>query len=101
MTRPSYDPDEKPEISQALIDEARKLGMQPVHVICDQEGAKVGESGGVSFWSITPFLPRVGEHIWLSDGGRCTVKSVIWRVTTDQDSGSTYLFPNVLAYFEK
>src|SRR4051812_47204569 len=76
----SYDPDEIPNLDQAIVDEADAMGMQIVHVICDEPSAKVGDVGGVAFFAIVPAMPRTGERIELQDRTVCIVRDIIWRV---------------------
>lgn len=97
----SYDPDKVPEISGAIIEQSRVMGMHIIHVICDEPGAKHGDAGGVTFITMTPFLPKPGDRIELSDGTSCEVSRVFFRVVeTNDDDGkliTTALFPNVVA----
>lgn len=97
----SYDPDAKPEIPAEMIEEGRELGLHPVHFICDEPGAKVGDQTGVSFFALVPFLPSVGDRLRLEDGKTCEVKRVYWKVWGRRDTATNlealFASPNVVA----
>ena len=91
----SYDPDQTPNLSKEALAAARARGQQIVYVICDEEGAKVGDTGGVSFFAATPYIPRIGEEIELQDKSICVVQSIIWRVVMHAGRDTPLLVPNV------
>jgi hypothetical protein len=98
----NYDPDAKPHASREMFEEADLLGLEIVNVICDEQGAKVGDATGVSFAAMTAFLPRAGDRISLKDGTVCEVKRVHFNLSQrNDDQGrmqSLALVPNVVAY---
>ncbi|MCH8823212.1 MAG: hypothetical protein IH984_06845 [Planctomycetes bacterium] len=98
----NYDPDAKPEVTKEMLEEAEELRLQLVNVICDEQGAKVGDPDGVTFIALVPFLPRTGDRIELQDGNMCEVKRTYFRVVqSNSDSGqimSIKLHPTVVAH---
>lgn len=76
-----------------LSDLAEENGLQVVHVICDWEKVDAGNSGGVSFFALVEFVPRIGETIVSQDGLRCRVRDVLHKVTSvhRQDVGDVFL----------
>jgi len=72
----NYNPDNKPEITTEMIDLAKKLNLQLVHIVCDEEHAQVGDVAGLSFITMTPFLPRPGDQIILEDGRTYQIKQI-------------------------
>jgi hypothetical protein len=96
MSSISYDPDRVPDIDNRLFDKAKAYGMQIVHIIRDERGAKVGEPTGVSFFAIVPTVPRIGERLHLHDKSVCTVRQIHWSLVTDPD-GLMRLVPNLYA----
>lgn len=93
----SYDPDKIPDLDPAAFKEADDLRLQPIHIICDEPGAKVGDIGGVSFMAFAASLPRAGEHIVLEDDTTCEVKRVSYKLSRRPDSNMVMLVPNVYA----
>ena len=77
----SYDPDKIPEMDWEAYEEAQRLGLHAIHVICDPKDAQVGEHTGVSFLTFAEFLPRINDVIDLENGTKCVVQRVIFRVT--------------------
>ena len=55
-------------------------------VICDEDGARVGDATGASFTAVTSFVPRVGDRIVLERGEQCRVENVYFRVVTSHDA---------------
>jgi len=96
MSSVSRDPDKAPNIDPRLIDKARKCNMQIAHIICDENGAKVGDPVGVSFVALVPAIPRIGEQLHLQNKTRCTVRQIDWSIATAPD-GLLRIFPNVYA----
>ena len=37
----NYDPDAKPNMPEELPDQARKLGLHVIHIICDESNARL------------------------------------------------------------
>jgi hypothetical protein len=97
----NYDPDGRPEITPEMLAEARQYGLQIVHVICDEAGAKVGDATGVSFIALVPSVPNAGDRIMLENGQRCDVKRALYKVRTmrsaEGKARTIHMFPNVLA----
>jgi hypothetical protein len=91
----NYDPDGTPQMDPTALAEAQSLGLHPIHVICDEPGAKVGDPAGVSFFAFVSFVPRIGERIKLQDGGICEVERVFYKVTPT--GKFITMFPNVAA----
>lgn len=91
----NYDPDGVPPLTPNIVQLAEKMGFHPVHFVCDEQHAKVGDHTGVSFWGIVPFLPRKGDRITLEDGNHCIVQKSLYRVS-DAD-GVKCLIPTVYA----
>ncbi|EDL58259.1 hypothetical protein [Gimesia maris] len=89
----NYDPDGTPDVNLDALHEAERLGMRPIHVICDEPGAQVGDSGCVSFMAFVHFVPRVGEIIQLEDGTHCRVHKVHYKITNV--NGFISMMPNV------
>lgn len=96
MSSVSRDPDKVPEVNSNHIAKAAKLNMQIAHIICDENGAKVGDPGGISFVALVPAIPRIGENLHLQDKTRCIVRQIDWSIVTDPD-GLLRIFPNVYA----
>lgn len=96
-----YDPDRRPEMTPELFEDIAETGLQPVNVICDEPGARVGDLVGVGFLALAAFLPRAGDRILLQDGRPCEVRRVSFKVTHLQDGNgaarSAVLFPNIYA----
>jgi hypothetical protein len=88
----SHDPDEAPEMPPNMARDAEALGMQPIHVICMEKGSS---DPGVSFYALTPFMPRTGDRIDLEDGKTCEVARTYFRIVRH---GNLVLSPNVIAY---
>ena len=76
--------------------------MHPVHVVCDEPNAPVGDAAGISFIALVPFIPREGDRIGLEDGRTCEVKRVYHKVVARRNpegqAKSIQLIPNVVAY---
>jgi hypothetical protein len=100
MSSINYDPDGVPEIDQSIIADARAMGMQIVQVCCDEPEAKVGDTGAVSFFAVTPFLPQIGERLILEDENICQVIHVYHKVYT-RPGGMVRLIPTVDAVLLK
>lgn len=101
----SYDPDEKPQLTNEMrqLEEDGK-GHIAQFICFDQKpeikpggGYYVPEEGCVTFLSVVPFLPRPEDEIKLLDK-KHTVK--VWKVFWSQISleGSLYLMPCVECY---
>jgi|GEM_PF-6257340 len=99
-----YDPGKSPEIAEETIAYAQQNNMHIFHVICDPKGAQPGDPGGLSFWTASPFLPRVGDYIQLQDKTKCRVAKIIFKTSTflgdDNRAKIIRLDPNVVAYIE-
>lgn len=93
----NYDPDGAPSIDPVAVSEARKLGLTPVHIICDEPEAEVGDDGAVSFFGFVTFVPRKGELIELEDGKLCRVKDVIHKAVAAKEFDAVVLMPNIYA----
>ena len=98
----NYDPDAIPEITREMLEEADQFRLHPVHVICDEAGAQVGDAAGVSFIALVSFLPRAGDRITLTDGSTCEVKRTYFKVAQrNNDAGriaSIHLIPTLVAH---
>ncbi|WP_169975555.1 hypothetical protein [Tautonia rosea] len=93
----NYDPDGVPDVSSEVWDQADRMGLKPIHVICDEPGARVGDPEGVSFIAFGEHLPRTGERIILEDGSRLEVRGVIHKATMGEN-GMISMVANVVAY---
>lgn len=93
----NYDPDTKASVDPRQAEEARQFGLQPVNVICDEPGAKVGDHTGVSFIAFVPSVPSQGDRIVLEDRTACDVVRVIWKVSRPPGEALVMLVPNVIA----
>lgn len=93
----NYDPDKAAELDEETLEEGLRLGLTPVHIICDEANAKVGDPVGVSFYAFVEFVPRIGERIKLEDGTSCQVVMVIHKVSRAPDLKPIRLIPNVVA----
>jgi len=91
----NYDPDGVPDIDPDALLEAAEFGMRPIHVICEDEGAKDGDLNGVSFVVYVHFVPRPGESIQIEDGTHFRVKNIQYRVSNH--NGYKGLVANVYA----
>ena len=91
----NYDPNEKPIVPPEILALAKREGLHPINVICEEPGAKVGDHTGVSFIGFVEFVPRIGDEIQLDDGGYCRVKRVVFKITGDSEL--RMLVPNVAA----
>lgn len=97
----NFDPDDTPTVTDEMARLAAERGIHPVHVICDEPNAKVGDAGGVSFMALVSFIPRAGDRIVLEDGRRCEVRRVVYKVVTEKNAAGKAqcinLVPNVVA----
>lgn len=93
----SRDPSEKPAMDSEAFERATSMGLNPISVICDEPGSKVGDVGGVSFVSFGHFIPRAGDRIELEDGTVCEVVRVHYRLSRTGGDSMTTLVPNVYA----
>lgn len=82
----SREPGQFPELDQNAVVAARKAGLSPVCICCDEPDAKTGDSGSVQFWAFLSQVPQVGEHIELEDGTCCEVKDVT-HIIVDAQAG--------------
>ena len=96
-----HGPDDMPEITVAAMKEAMALGLHPIHVICDETGAKVGDQRGMSFIAMVAFVPQVGDRVLLERDRVCDVKRVLYKVGKRLDDKGKVeiitLVPNVYA----
>ena len=96
-----YDPDVRPELTMEMLLDAQDWGLHPVHILCDEPDAAVGDESGVSFWALVASVPRQGDRIDLEDGGTCEVQRVAFKVSCKRDGtgkiASIILIPNVYA----
>ena len=95
----NYDPYGVPSPTYELINTAEKLGLQLVHIICDDKNVITDEYNGVSFLSMTPSIPQHGDTIELEDGKICEVEFIRFKVYKLDDQIS--LFPNVYCKYEE
>ncbi|HWE95765.1 MAG TPA: hypothetical protein VG269_17505 [Tepidisphaeraceae bacterium] len=70
------DPSRVESFDLRQLAEGKKLGLQPLHVICYDHEMNRGTSEGVSLIVFVRFVPRVGESICLEDGTLCEVEEV-------------------------
>ena len=73
----SYDPEKAPKIPFALAQEAERMGMKIVRVMCSRRNSGPGEPGSVDFFALADFLPRVGEMLVTQDRKPCRVREVL------------------------
>ena len=92
----NYDPSKKPEITTEMVNLAKKLNLQLVNIICDEEDAQVGDPTGLSFITMTAFLPRPEEQIILENGSVYQVKQIFFQQT--QVDRNIILFPNIYSH---
>lgn len=96
-----YDPDARPQVTEEMLRDAKELGLHPINVICDEQGAKVGDQSGLSFIALVPSVPRQGDRIGLEDGRTCEVQRVYFKVVSRRDDtgkiSSIILVPSVYA----
>lgn len=96
------DPDKKPEVTEEMLRAAQRVGKKIVCVTLDPPGAKVGDSGGVSFFALVDFLPRVGESLWTNEGQQCQVRYVDHKIVNmHADPSVLLLMPNVYAVLDQ
>jgi hypothetical protein len=93
----NYDPDKAPDLPPKMLEEAIRLGMTVVHVMCRKGIGNDPDNPGVTFVALTPGIPRIGEFILLQDGKGCRVENVFWHVCINPITGSPLLVPNVIA----
>lgn len=79
----NYDADKRTVLSEAMQRAAMESRLAIVHFICAEPNAKVDDPTGVSFFALTPSVPRVGERIELQDGKKCDVRAVLYKVVSD------------------
>ena len=98
----NYDPDEIPNITNEMLEDAKQFGLHPVVIICDEPNSQVGDERGVSFAALVSFIPRQGDRIVLEDKRTCEVRRVYYKVVLRKSANgkaeSIMLFPNVAAY---
>jgi len=90
----SYEPEEPTRITPELLARAKELNCHIVQIHCDPSDIVQGDPRGISFLSLSGFLPRAGELITLEDGKKCKVNSVSYRVAS---VGSPMLLADVYA----
>ncbi|MFL5328645.1 MAG: hypothetical protein ACJ8C4_06995 [Gemmataceae bacterium] len=84
----SRDPSEVPDLSDELEQAARSTNKGIAHIICEPKDAKVNEPGGVSFFALMDFLPRIGETILTQNKRRCRVVDVFHTVNPARKAGN-------------
>lgn len=89
------DPNGMPELPPEMMEAAKELGLQLVHVFCDENGPVEEGFTGVSFFAMTSFVPRVGDRIHLHDGKKVDVLRVHFDIVPFGRWQS--LFPTVYA----
>lgn len=77
----NYDPDHRPHISQEIREDALKLGLFPVQILCDDPDSVEGDALGVSFVAFVNAIPREGDLIALEDQTVCKVTRITHVVT--------------------
>jgi hypothetical protein len=92
-----YDPDKFPEVTPEQFRVAGELNLHVVVIHCDEPDAEVGDPAGVSFVTLVPFLPRVGDRIYLEDGSVCEVRGAVFKLVSNGEIGASFLTPNVKA----
>jgi hypothetical protein len=92
----NYDPNKKPEITTEMVNLAKKLNLQLVNIICDEKEAQVGDPTGLSFITMTPFLPRPEDQIILESGSTYQVKQIFFSQTKIAEN--IIFFPNVYSH---
>ncbi|MHC4432785.1 MAG: hypothetical protein ACYTBS_13170 [Planctomycetota bacterium] len=99
----NYDSDGKPILTDQMLADAKEFGLHPIVVICDEQGAQVGDQCGASFAALVSFIPRQGGQITFEDNRTCEVQRVYYTVVSmnnaDSKAESIVLIPNVAAYF--
>src|SRR5262249_30078170 len=93
----SYDPSAVPDFDPQATDEATRLGLTPINVVCDEVGRQPGDQGGVSFTAFVSFVPRIGDRIILQDGTMCEVRRVYHKVAKAPGSTFFTMVANVAA----
>lgn len=91
----SYGSDETANVDRDAVERGLALGLRPLNVICDEPGAKVGDSTSVSFVVFVEYLPRPGDRLELEDGNVCEVQRVYHKLTRVADENVPCLVPNV------
>jgi|WetSurMetagenome_2_1015567.scaffolds.fasta_scaffold246952_2 hypothetical protein len=98
----NYDPDGIPNITNEMLEYAKRFNLHPVVICCDESNSQVGDSNGVSFATLVSFIPRQGERIILENGRTCEVRRVYYKVVSIKDTQgnaeSIILVPNIYAY---
>lgn len=99
----NYDSDGNPILTDRMLADAKEFGLHPIVIVCDEQGAQVGDQCGVSFAALVSFVPRHGNTITLEDNRTCEVKrfyyTVVSKNNADGNAESIVLIPNVAAYF--
>jgi hypothetical protein len=97
------DPDAVYEASAELKREAKERGWPLVHVVLDVEDDADGPP--ISFWAITPAVPRIGDKIRTENKKYCQVLEVLFCVSSQQirdgEEPIMALTPNVYAELPK
>jgi hypothetical protein len=77
----SRNPDDRPQIDPAKDEEARKVGLKRIQLICDtpEDEPDDPETPPVTVIAYSDFIPRKGETIVLQDGKRVLVQDVFYR----------------------
>lgn len=99
----NYDSAGNPILTDEMLADAKKFGLHPIVVICDEQGAQVGDKCGVSFAALVSFIPRQGDRITFEDKRTCEVERVYYTVVSKNNADGKaefiVLIPNVAAYF--
>jgi hypothetical protein len=93
----NYDPEKAPDLPPKMLEEAIRLGMTVVHVMCRKAVRNDPDNPGVTFVTLTPGIPRIGEFILLQDGKGCRVEQIFWNASISPLTGSPLLVPNIIA----
>ena len=93
----NYDCTKGEPINLEAADEARRFGLNPISVHCDEPGAQVGDDVGVSFFAFVHFTPRIGEVIQIEGGTMCRVKEVIHRTVASEAFDGVTMIPTIFA----
>ncbi|WP_406693935.1 hypothetical protein V5E97_23125 [Singulisphaera sp. Ch08] len=92
----SYDPSKTPDLEPGAMEEAVKMGLIPISVICTEEGSD--EFNGVQFDAFVSVVPRIGERLLLEDGTACEVARVYHKVVKPLGSKIIGMYVTVCAY---
>src|SRR5258708_2323658 len=81
----NYDPSDKAKPTPEMVEMAKTLNYHIVNVLCfENQDADADDNEGMSFLSLCPTIPRIGEKINLEDGKSCIVRRVVFKAVTQR-----------------